>query len=248
MRKIVWLKHLLFTCIGGLILSGCFSATPQVSPTANPTLVQSTIDSLKTQAAATVFTDLTLIAPIETSTTLPTTTPLPPTATLLPSRTSVLPTETSLPPTATRVPPSPTTAPSDTPLPPTPTQTPAPARQPAEATATPDSFKCQVTGQNPADGTVLKAGQDFDVDWIVKNTGGSAWSSDNYDISYLAGARMHKHGDRQDIKQPVNPGESTEILLDMRAPNDAGYYTETWGVVVGSSPVCVFSVSVQIEK
>ena len=59
---------------------------------------------------------------------------------------------------------------------------------------------------------------------------------------------MHKRGDRKDIKQSVNPGESTEILLDMRAPNDAGYYTETWGVVIGSSPQCVFSVSVQVKE
>ena len=125
MRKIVWLKRLLVTCILGLSLSACFSAPPQVAPTTNPTIVQSTINTLKKQAAATVFVDLTLNAPIETNTALPIHTPLLPTATLLPS----------LSPTATSIPPSPTTAPSDTPLPPTSTQT--PAGSPAKATATP---------------------------------------------------------------------------------------------------------------
>ena len=129
-------------------------------------------------------------------------------------------------PTATPVPVQPT-------LTPFPTVTPyviAPSSGGTTTTYTPE-YDCTMTVRKPADNTVLRPNDDFDINWTLKNTGTATWAAGT-DINYNAGPSLSATTFLQ-ITGAVAPGESVSFILDATAPSKEGSYIMNWKIQGG---------------
>ncbi len=226
-KQMVWRLLVVLTLAG--LLAGCSSPTATVAPTVAPTAaataaatvdLQPTFNAIKTQSAATIIANLTQNAPSATSVT-------PATATKPP-----LPTATS--------------APSSTPLP----------RATATATAvlipwtlvpTQAAYSCIVTDFSPKTTVSYPPSSNFDVQWVVKNTGMQRWLASETDFRYVDGEKMQKKGDIVDLKTDVAPNESYTVGIDMVAPTATGTYRITWQLTYGKVSICSMNLSVVIK-
>ncbi len=80
------------------------------------------------------------------------------------------------------------------------------------------------------DGTEIKAGEDFDKVWRIRNTGTCNWNS-NYQIVFVQGDRME--GTSNIVKATVRPGQTYDMIIDQKAPKSPGNYTGIWQMVNG---------------
>lgn len=232
MKKSSTLKTLTFLAMTTVLLAACTTAVP--TQPALPTVdTEATMSVVRTEAAATVEAEL---ASRPTATALPT--EPPPTATLEQATS----TATSLP-TAT-LPPPPTAVPS---------RTPAPGGGGGGAvvptwTASPAAYQCSITASAPASGASFAANTDFDGRWTLKNTGNQAWMS--YDIDYRwaeTGTALHTGSAVYDLSANVQPGESIDVIVDMRSPATVGNYTTTWVLAKGSQVLCTMVVKIEVK-
>jgi hypothetical protein len=130
-----------------------------------------------------------------------------------------------------------TPIPSDTALPPTaapalPTATPFVVVPPTavvsggggSGTSTKPDFACDVLTR-PFDNTKYAKGDDFDVKWIITNTGKYKWIK-GLDLNYSYGPKMTSTAT---IELPaMEPGDTFEILLDATAPTEEGQQIMVW--------------------
>ncbi|MBE0684903.1 MAG: hypothetical protein IH585_02775, partial [Anaerolineaceae bacterium] len=90
------------------------------------------------------------------------------------------------------------------------------------AVATPiTSSICEVSS-SPALSAVMKAGEDFDAIWTVKNISGKTWEVGTMDYKYIRGTELHKYESLYDFNETVKSGDSVKIRVDMLAPLKAG--------------------------
>ena len=234
MSIIQMIRRLLLVLTLAGLLAGCGSPTATVAPTAAPTQaattvaptaaatvdLQPTFNAIKTQSAATVVAALTQNAPSAT--------PVPPA-------------------TATQPPlPTATPAPSNTPLPL------ATATAKAVLTAwtlvpTQAAYSCVVTGYSPKTSVSYPPSSNFDVQWVVKNTGTNRWLASETDFRYVDGVKMQKTGDVMDLKTDVAPNASYTLGIDMVAPTSAGTYRITWQLTYGNISICTLALDVVIK-
>lgn len=76
------------------------------------------------------------------------------------------------------------------------------------------------------DTPVIAPEETFTVSWTVRNTGDCTWSR-SYRLIFDSGERMDASRTTR-LRQPVAPGESVTLSLDLTAPADAGSYAGTW--------------------
>jgi hypothetical protein len=136
-------------------------------------------------------------------------------------------------PTPTLTPsPQPSETPTPTPtLTPIPTETPTPSLTPAPThtqTSTPDpcnwaSFAGDIT---IPDGTNFAPGTDFVKIWKIKNIGSCTWTTD-YDLIFVKGDLMDARMVNP-FPGEVRPGESIDLAIDLRAPQNVGEYRSFW--------------------
>ena len=107
---------------------------------------------------------------------------------------------------------------------PTPTALPGPTATPAGCYES----AAYVSDVSIPDGTRIKAGEDFDKIWRVRNTGTCTWNT-KYQIVFVQGSRMD--GGPQKIKTEVKPGETYDVIIDQRGPNQSGDYIGVWQLV-----------------
>jgi hypothetical protein len=107
--------------------------------------------------------------------------------------------------------------------------------------------RCQVVSEYPVDNTEFARGQEFDKRWTVRNTSGETWRSDSLDIRYLNGANLQTGATAYDLPRDVFNGESYDVVVRMRAPNDPGVYTANWGVTSGDNKVCGFFIKIVVK-
>ena len=145
-------------------------------------------------------------------------TPQPPTETSLPDMALITATPgmTAAPeqPTATSAPAEPTA----TFLP---TYTPTPATRCDQAEAAYPSIDITIP-----DDTEIPAGNTFTKVWRVVNTGTCNWTAD-YAAVFISGDQMGAP-EFVYIDQPVAPGQSVDIAVNMTAPLDPGTYRSDW--------------------
>lgn len=193
---------------------------------------------METQVAKEVSAQLTQIVlsqPAATQTSVPV---VP--ATDLPS-----PTNTSLPPAEF----SHTPEPANPTITPNPTNTAAavtPTQRPS-STPTPAPFACQVVKQDPENGEIFKPDADFDAVWTVKNTGTALWDSNEADYRYESGDEFHQI-EGYDLPKNVKPGESIDLTVDMKAPDEEGKYKTTWILHRGNHLLCTLILEINVEK
>jgi hypothetical protein len=200
--KIIFSEIFALILIGAL-LAGC--ATPAVNAEPNPT---PDVKIVRTEAASTVvaeFTKVALLAPTETPTPLP------------PSPTQPEPTATI---GATEIPP-----PTNTPIPVTIIQ--PTATKHVFLPTIQKSDQVLLIYRTPLEHAKFVRGETFDAIWTIQNTGKKAWNNEYY-FSYNNGTRMQYNGDKRFIQGSVKPGERTQVIVDMKAPNNPGVYTTSW--------------------
>lgn len=112
-------------------------------------------------------------------------------------------------------------------------------------TPAPVTGKFQVVSVSPT--VALPKGTDFDAVWTIKNTSGKTWELSTIDYRYVSGTKMNHVGDRYDLNQVVKPGETVKVIVDMTAPNTAGWYTANWELVEGSTVLGSLTVTVRVK-
>jgi len=210
------------------ILAGCSTATTAVVATAVPTEIQaSTVSAIMTQAANTVFANLTKNAVTDT--------PALPTNTLAPSGTP-LPTNTPLP--------------TSTPLPPpaTATATYIPWTSTPVFTPTLTTYNCTLTDASPKTTNKITPGMDIDGQWVVKNTGSETWLHTEIDLKYVSGTKFQTISDLFDLKSDVAKNESYTVIVDMLAPATVGTYYATWTLAHGSLSFCTMNLTLVVTN
>jgi hypothetical protein len=119
---------------------------------------------------------------------------------------------------------------------PTPTEANTPAPAPTQApTATvtaavsPTAPLCDdaafVSDASVPDGSQITAGTAFIKTWKVKNTGTCAWGT-AYQIRWSHGEKMS--GASTALSAAVQPGETVEVSINLKAPAKAGTYGGYW--------------------
>lgn len=76
------------------------------------------------------------------------------------------------------------------------------------------------------DGTQFKPGETFTKTWRLENTGACAWTNE-YAVVWVFGDAMAISQTRY-LREPVAPGETLEISVDMVAPSLPGIYQSYW--------------------
>lgn len=104
---------------------------------------------------------------------------------------------------------------------------------------------CSLVSVSPA--ASIKPGAEFDAVWKVKNTSSKSWRSDQVDYRYLSGSKLYKYDSRYDLFETVDPDETVKIVVDMKAPSQTGWYTTTWGLVVGGTTLCQMPLTFQVK-
>lgn len=107
------------------------------------------------------------------------------------------------------------------------------------------SSSCRLVSTSPT-GSV-SAGADLDLTWTVKNTGTRTWKVSSVDYKYVSGAEFHKRGDRYDISETVEPGETVKLVVDVVAPKTAGSYSTNWALVEGNTTICNLSYTLRVK-
>ena len=109
-----------------------------------------------------------------------------------------------------------------------------------------DNYACQVVSVSPANGTSFNAREDFDAVWKVKNIGQRSWDKNGVDYFYASGAKLHKVAG-YDLNATVAVGATTDIIVDMTAPKDAGSYSTTWTLKASAKTFCNMSLRITVR-
>ena len=202
---------------GILLLAAC---APAPVPTQDPAEIQQQIQeavALTVAAQSAQTEQAQALLPDPTNTPLPTQTEV-----------GVLPSPTDVPPTATPfvvVPP--TTAPGTT---------------SGAAAPVARDYACTVVNQSPLDNSYWKPNKDFDIVWIITNTGTKAWSA-GLDLKYFSGPSM---ATPTRIELPaLAPGDKYKVVLDAVTPSKEGYHIMTWTV---EGQICYLYIAINVYK
>ncbi len=219
-------KLIVLTALAALALfaAACNTSVPTAAPTDDPKVFQSTLEAAATQAVQTVeaqFTQTEAAKPTE---------PYVPVASATVDVASIEPTVTQPAPTATVFIPTWTLAPT---VPPTAAATLAPA-----ATATSSAYSCRLSSLEPATGSEVPKGYDFDGKFKLVNSGTEKWTASDIDFKYVSGTKFQKSKDSLDLGSDVEKGKDYTFVVDFLAPSTAGNYSATWALVRGSSTLC----------
>jgi type II secretory pathway pseudopilin PulG len=212
-----------------VVTSACGILVPKAQPTVDPAVFQATLNAASTQAIQTIVAQITATAQAQ---------PQEPTQAPTEQPTLVVFTPTTEP-TATA-----SFTPTNTPPPPTATRPPATATSTPTATAGP--FECRIVSQSPALGAKINAGTDFDMVWVLKNTGTKRWELGAVDIKYTSGSKLQKFGDVFDLAKTIEPGGEITITIDMLAPSIAGTYKAVWNLVGESGNICTMNMHIEV--
>ena len=109
-----------------------------------------------------------------------------------------------------------------------------------------DNYACQIISVSPANGTTFGSRADFDAVWRVRNIGQKAWGRTELDYRYTSGDKIHKVA-IYDLSATVAKGATTDIIVDMVAPKNAGTYNTTWNLYAGSKTFCNMSLRIVVQ-
>jgi Ig-like domain-containing protein len=108
------------------------------------------------------------------------------------------------------------------------------------------SYACEIITITPANGTTFASRTDFDATWKVKNNGKSDWDKNSVDYIYLSGDKFHKVA-AYDLGKTITPGQTISLAVAMQAPKNAGTYTTTWTLRVGSDTFCKMNLTITVQ-
>ena len=80
----------------------------------------------------------------------------------------------------------------------------------------------------------------------MKNIGQKAWDRTQVDYRYTSGDKIHKVA-IYDLSANVPKNGTTDIIVDMVAPKNAGTYSTTWNLYVGSKSFCNMTLRIVVQ-
>jgi hypothetical protein len=93
------------------------------------------------------------------------------------------------------------------------------------------SDKYELLDQNPDDNSEIAKQTKFDMQWTLKNTGTTTWTT-LYTIEWFMGDRIsggaYDGKNRYYFPAEVAPGDSVTVFVDMKTPNTSGTYYSWW--------------------
>ncbi|MBN2117574.1 MAG: hypothetical protein JW730_13440 [Anaerolineales bacterium] len=124
--------------------------------------------------------------------------------------------------------------PSPTPIIPTVTPVVLPTTAPSGGggggSTTKPQYACNPFPRKPADGTIFKPNDDFDIKWTIVNTGTKTMQA-GLDVKYNIGTKLTS---TTIVELPeLKPGDSYVVVLDAKAPAKEGTYTMAFMVEGG---------------
>jgi hypothetical protein len=111
-------------------------------------------------------------------------------------------------------------------------------------------FVCKVQRVTPENGTIMAAGQEFAVSWLVRNKNEN-WVKDTVNISYVGGsliplvngAALSPLWDHD-----ISGGDSVSVDgVLMKAPSDPGVYNTQWRLVIEGNAFCGLSLTITVQ-
>ncbi len=135
---------------------------------------------------------------------------------------------------------------TNTPLVVTATLSPTPAIPPTNTPIPPSNTPVVVCNQAAfvsdvtiPDGTQMAKGHDFTKTWRIRNTGTCTWDND-YTVVFSTGTNLASKSSF-DLPEDVSPGESVDISIPMKAPDENGTFKSSW--VIRSDTGATFGVN-----
>jgi uncharacterized protein YraI len=126
----------------------------------------------------------------------------------------------------------------------------APAVPPTNPNPPQGSLSCLLVSQFPEDGTVLGAGEAFDMAWEVQNVGEETWT-----VSDSAATKVGAVIDQPlstvntlPLAVDVATGDTYVVTVPMTAPDVAGQFGEYWVITSGEETVCYFYNVIRVEE
>jgi hypothetical protein len=110
--------------------------------------------------------------------------------------------------------------------PPTETDAPTATQEPSETPLPCNAAEFDKDVTVP-DGKTFDPGAAFTKTWRLKNVGTCAWTS-GYDLVFAGGDAMGGPSAKQLTTDPVEPGETLDVSVDLTAPASAGTYRGNW--------------------
>jgi hypothetical protein len=106
--------------------------------------------------------------------------------------------------------------------------------------------QAQFVSQDPTDGRVYNAGNEFDGTWTFKNIGTSTWTT-GYEYRFAGGTNLAKER-IYTLPKRVAPGDSVTLITDMVAPASIGRYVSNWELVNENGDVfAVFYMVIDVK-
>ncbi|HNN13847.1 MAG TPA: NBR1-Ig-like domain-containing protein [Anaerolineales bacterium] len=109
-------------------------------------------------------------------------------------------------------------------------------------TAVPLKYTCSVYKKKPKDNESYNKNAEFDVKFIITNTGTRPWPK-GIDFKYNGGTDL-AHPKRVEIPVALQPGQSYEVVLDGKAPDKRGNYVMSWLV---DGPMCTAYIAIKVK-
>jgi hypothetical protein len=103
-----------------------------------------------------------------------------------------------------------------------------------------------VTAMAQPYGVKMTPGTEFDGRWTIKNTGTSDWNAGTTDFAYVSGQKMQKRGDAFDIEAGLDVGKTMDLIVDMVAPRDTGFYHAEWAVKRSGTTLCILPIDIWV--
>ena len=95
------------------------------------------------------------------------------------------------------------------------------------------------------DGSEIATGQNFDKTWRLQNTGTCSWNT-NYQVVFVDGDKLSAPSTKN-LGLQVNPGETADFVVPMKAPDAAGTYKGYWKVKDDQGNYFVHNLWVEIK-
>ena len=103
----------------------------------------------------------------------------------------------------------------------------------------------QFISETVPDGSEIATGQNFDKTWRLQNTGTCSWNT-NYQVVFVDGDKLGAPSTKN-LGLQVNPGETADFVVPMKAPDAAGTYKGYWKVKDDQGNYFVHNLWVEIK-
>lgn len=109
-------------------------------------------------------------------------------------------------------------------------------------------YRCAAQRLSPTVSETVPAGSGFETVWQITNTGSAVWEKNSVDLYFVDGTRLHTSVDIFDMNVDINPGDTINLTIPMRAPEQPGLYQTGWALKRGTLLYCPLNTIIQVTN